>query len=406
MTSVDYLVVGGGMTADAAVKALARSDPQGSVTLVSQEPTAPYRRPPLSKGLWKGQDLSSIDMRTSGTGAHLLLGARATHLDVNSRTVLTSTGQQIHYQRVLLATGAKPRVLSSVPSSDRVIYFRTLADYHTASELTAKGGTVLVVGGGFIGCELAAALTLAGAGVTMVFPEPHIGGGRFPQSLSELIREDYELRGVTVIPGRTVTGIEDRSGPVRVTLSDGTWLTPDLVLVGAGTVANDDLAASAGLLTSDGVVVDQNLRAGTHSGPLDTVFAAGDVAVHEWTALGRRMRIEHEDNAYSMGSAAARQMVAAQHGSALGVFSHLPFFYSDLFDNGFEAVGLLDSSLRVLEDWRVAGREGVVYYLEGSFVRGVLLWNTWGQIDAARDLVENSAEFTDEQLIGRLPEDD
>jgi NADPH-dependent 2,4-dienoyl-CoA reductase/sulfur reductase-like enzyme len=128
------------------------------------------------------------------------------------------------------------------------------------------------------------------------------------------------------------------------------------------------------------------------------IYAAGDVANFHNPALDRRMRVEHEDNANSMGETAGRNLAGAQRR-----YDHLPFFYSDLFDLGYEAVGEISTRHRIVEDWKEKFREGVVYYLEAGRVRGVLLWNTWGQVDAARALIAEPGPFGPEQLKGRLP---
>ena len=408
-----YLVIGGGMTADAAVKALNRADPDGRTLLVSLEPQPPYKRPPLSKGLWKGEDEARADLGTVGTGADMLLGRQVEALDLNDNSVKLDDGTVISYERLLLATGARARNLPSLAGVPGVVAYRTWADYQQVKSAVGDGTRVVVIGGGFIGSEMAAALTNNGAAVTMVFPEAHLGGGRFPASIGQLVDADYRERGVQLVSGRSVKSAEAAGGGVWLVLDDGSGLAADLVLVGVGAVPNDELAKSAGLRTDNGVVVDAGLRAMNASGTVANVYAAGDVANFEWAALGRRLRIEHEDNAYSMGSAAGRFMAAAALGEgadsapAGGLqYDHLPFFYSDLFDNGYEAVGLLDPRLQTVEDWRVPGKEGVVYYLEDSLVRGVLLWNTWGQVDAARDLIQAQQPLTDADLMGRLPTDD
>lgn len=409
--NVKYLVVGGGLAADSAVKALRKADPQGRTLLVSEEGVAPYKRPPLSKGLWQSGASAPPDLGTAGAGAELLLGRRAVALDVAASSVTLDDGTVVGYQRVLLATGARARSLQALEGVPNVVSYRTFDDYLAVRQHVEPGARVTVVGGGFIGAEMAAALTGQGASVTMVFPEPHVGGGRFPGSVSNTVDADFQSRGVQLLPGRTVVSAsEGGSGPL-LRLSDDSEVHADLVVVGVGAVANDELAAAAGLLTAGGVLVDASLRAATAAGSTEGVFAAGDVAVFDWPQLGRRMRIEHEDNAYSMGSAAARFMIASlgevpSGELAAGEYTHLPFFYSDLFDNGYEAVGLLDPRLEQVEDWRVPGKEGVVYYLEDGLVRGVLLWNTWGQVDAARDLIDGATPYTAEELIGRLPADD
>ena len=395
------------MTADAAVKALRRADPDGRTLLVSLEPQPPYKRPPLSKGLWKGEEEARADLRTVGTGADMLLGRRAEALDLNGSTVQLDDGTVVSFERLLLATGARARNLPSLEGVPGVVPYRTWADYQRVRSAVSDGVRVAVVGGGFIGSEMGAALVSNGAAVTMIYPEPHLGGGRFPASIGQVVDDDYRERGVQLLSGRSVkTAGADRSG-VTLELDDGSELAADLVLVGVGAIPNDELAESAGLRTGNGVMVDAGLRAMNSGGAVSNVYAAGDVANFEWPALGRRLRIEHEDNAYSMGSAAGRFMAAAALGQEVDKpYDHLPFFYSDLFENGYEAVGLLDPRLRIVEDWRVPGKEGVVYYLEDGLVRGVLLWNTWGQVDAARDLIQAQEPLEDADLMGRLPTDD
>ncbi|MEO5831401.1 MAG: FAD-dependent oxidoreductase, partial [Rhodanobacter sp.] len=156
---------------------------------------------------------------------------------------------------------------------------------------------------------------------------------------------------------------------------------------------NTALAEQAGLAVDNGIVVDAQLRTSDAD-----IWAAGDVANFHSTALDRRMRVEHEDAAVSMGRHAGRAMTGITE-----AYTATPFFYSDLFDLGYEAVGLLDTRLHVVEDWREPYREGVVYYLEASRVRGVLLWNVWDQVDAARELIAAAGPFDAASLRGRLP---
>ncbi|HRQ10893.1 MAG TPA: FAD-dependent oxidoreductase [Trueperaceae bacterium] len=405
-----YVVIGGGMTADAAAKAIRKADPDGSLLLVSDEPVAPYKRPPLSKGLWKGDDEVKLDLRTESAGAELRLGRRATDLDIAKRTVTLDDGHTVGFERLLLATGARARELPGIPTGGPVVAYRHVSDYHTARKRSGPGRVALIVGGGFIGSEMAAALTLAGTKVHMVFPEEEIGGGRFPAELARLVGDDYRDRGVSLHPRSKVASASVRGNVVEVDLEGGESLTADLVVLGIGAVPNDGLARDAGLKVDNGVWVDDHLRAAVaDDGPrVDGelgVYAAGDVASFEFPGLGRRMRIEHEDNAYTMGAGAGRQMAASVLGAGAPEkpYDHLPFFYSDLFDDGYEAVGLLDPRLEVVTDWSETGKAGVFYFLDDGLVRGVLLWNTWGQVDEARDLILAGEKVTPAGLAGRLP---
>ncbi len=166
------------------------------------------------------------------------------------------------------------------------------------------------------------------------------------------------------------------------------------MVAGLGIIPSVELPRAAGLAVENGVVVDELLRTSQPD-----VFAAGDVAAFNSPALGRRIRVEHEDNANTMGRQAGRSMAGQAE-----PYHHLPFFYSDLFDLGYEAVGEVDSRLETVVDWQEPYKTGVVYYLKEGRVRGVLLWNVWEQVEAARRLIAEPGPFRPEDLKGRLPE--
>jgi 3-phenylpropionate/trans-cinnamate dioxygenase ferredoxin reductase component len=368
-----YLIVGGGLTADAACKGIREVDPDGTIMLVGEEAYAPYARPPLSKGLWKGDAESTIWRGTARLGVDVRLGRRIIALDLRERVATDGEGQRYGYDRLLLATGGRPRRL---PFGDDVIYFRTLDDYRHLRTLADHGSRFVVIGGGFIGSEIAAALARTGCSVTMVFPEPGIGWRIFPAELSVALNDYYRNSGVKLLPGASVVGIERD----RITLGDGRMLEADAVVAGIGIEPNVELAAEAGLPVTNGIVVDALGRVGGRR----EVFAAGDVARFPVRALGGDLRVEHEDHAKSHG-----RRVGASMAGAAEPYDHLPFFYSDLFDLGYEAVGELDSQRQTVVELGELGDEGLVYYLgaEGG-PRGVLLWNLFGHVDEARELIQ------------------
>ncbi len=392
MTEADYLIVGGGMTADAAARGIRERDGDGSIVIIGAEPDAPYSRPPLTKALWKGDPLDSVWRHTDQVpGVELRLGRRVVRLDPAAHHVVDDQGTVHGYRKLLLATGASPRQLRS--AGDGVIWYRRLADYRRTRELADAGASFAVIGGGFIGSEIAAALAMHHRSVTLIFPEAGLGARIFPESLSRFLADYYREHGVTVRAGESVAAVTQSDGGWKITLGGGDVVTVDAVVGGIGVVPNDQLARDAAIAVDDGIVVDALLRT---SAP--DVLAAGDVARFQSPQLGHALRVEHEDNALTMGAAAGRSMA----GDATS-YTHLPFFYSDLFDLGYEAVGDTDPRLEVVEDWREPFREGVVYYLAGGRVRGVLLWNTWGQVDHARELIASAGPFTASSLRGRLP---
>jgi NADPH-dependent 2,4-dienoyl-CoA reductase/sulfur reductase-like enzyme len=279
---------------------------------------------------------------------------------------------------------------------EHIIYFRTLADYKRLRALTERGQQFVVVGGGFIGSEVAAALAMNGKRVTMIFPDETIGGRVFPHDLGLYLNDYYRQKGVQVLAGESVVGVESRDGRLNLKIRNAKKseheVSVDGVVAGIGIQPNVELAQAAGLKLENGIVVDEFLRT---SHP--DIYAAGDVAAFHSPALGKRIRVEHEDNANTMGQFAGRNMAGKSE-----PYHHLPFFYSDLFELGYEAVGELDSRLETVVDWKEPNRKGVIYYVEGGRVRGVLLWNVWEQVEAARKLIAEPGPFKPNELKGRL----
>lgn len=392
MRSFRYLIVGGGMAGDAAIGGIREVDRSSPIGVIGAETERPYNRPPLSKALWKGDPFDSIWRQTDHSGVEFHRGRRARTLDATQKRVTDDQGETYAYERLLLTTGGIPRTLPN--GGDAIIYYRTVDDYRRLRGLTERGQRFAVIGGGFIGTEIAAALALNGKRVTLIVREPRVGGRVFPRALAEFVTGYYQEKGVEIVAGDSVVGLEAGRAETMVRTQAGREIPADGVVAGLGIRPAADLAEAAGLRMGDGIAVDEQLRT---SHP--DIYAAGDVAEFYNPALGRRIRVEHEDNANAMGRAAGRAM------SGQGApYTYLPFFYSDLFDLGYEAVGDLDARLETVEDWKEPQREGVVYYLKDGRVRGVLLWNTWGQVDAARRLIAEPGPFRTENLRGRLPE--
>jgi 3-phenylpropionate/trans-cinnamate dioxygenase ferredoxin reductase subunit len=390
MANYQYLIIGGGMTAAAAVDGIREIDPTGSIGVISMEPDLPYNRPPLSKGLWKGDPLDSIWRKPKGPAPEFHLSHEIKQIIPKERRAIDSVGNVFTYDKLLLATGGTPRRL---PFDDgQIIYFRTLADYRRLRGLTEKGDRFAVIGGGFIGSEIAAALTMNGKKVTMIFPGDEIGDRMFPRDLAKYVSAIYKAKGVELLPGEKVVGSEARGNQRGVKTTSGKTLLVDAVVAGIGIEPNIALAQSIGLTTEHGIVVDEFLRTSEAD-----IYAAGDVAVFHNPALEKRMRVEHEDNANTMGRLAGRNLAGMTE-----AYNHLPFFYSDMFELGYEAVGEVDSRLEMFADWKRPNEEGVVYYLKKGRVRGVLLWNVWGQVPVARKLIADSGPFTPENLRGRI----
>jgi 3-phenylpropionate/trans-cinnamate dioxygenase ferredoxin reductase component len=391
----NYLIVGSGLAADAAIKGIRDVDCAGSILVFSDENDPPYDRPPLSKSLWKGAPVESIWRGTESAGAELRLGTAITSIDPSARRATDAMGNSFGYDRLLLATGGSPRRLPSADPS--VIYFRRLGDFKRAWEAAGRGAEFAVIGGGFIGSELAAALAMNGRKVSLIFPGTCIGEHIYPRPLANFLNIYFRKRGVDVRFNERVERIERRSDKLLVRTSGNgaaVEVTVDVAVAGIGIEPNIGLAQAAGLKVQGGIVVDDMLRTSDAD-----IYATGDVASFPCWALQRWLRFEHEDNAEKMGRIAGRNMAGR-----FEAYRHVPYFYSDLFDLGYEAVGEIDSSMETVEDWQQKFHKGVIYYLTNGCVRGVLLWNVWGQVEAARELITSRSRQTPDGLIGRLRE--
>ena len=389
-----YLIVGGGLTGDAAARGILELDVAASIGMITKESDPPYARPSLSKGLWKGRPIGKIWRNTRNLGVELYLERTVTDLDPSKKYLRDNADGEYTYDKLLLATGGSPIRLPF--GDDHIIYYRDFQDYHRLRAWTERGERFLVIGGGFIGSEIAAALTMIGKKVVMVFPDESIGANIYPRDLSSFLNDFYREKGVEVVSGDIVTGLEHTGNRSTVRTRNGRSFEVDGVVAGIGIRPNVELAQQAGLQVDNGIVVDEHLLT---SAP--DIFAAGDVAKFYHSALGKGVRVEHEDNALRMGKLAGRNMAGANE-----PYTHVPMFYSDLFELGYEAVGELSSKLETVADWEEPFKKGVVYYLDEGRVRGVLLWNVWDSVPEARALLKAPGPFRAADLQGRLSSKD
>ena len=390
MKHYKYLIVGGGLAGDAATKGIRELDKEGSIGLISMEPDPPYMRPNLSKGLWKGRPVEKIWRKTEER-AELHLNRKVIQLDPANKRVQDDQGEEYTYDKLLLAAGGTPNHLPF--GNGNIIYYRTFQDYQHLRALTENGNHFVVIGGSFIGSEIAAALTIVGRKVTMVFPENSISENIFPSDLAHFLVDYYREKGVEVITGESAASVQKEGDRIVVHTGSGRAIEADGVVAGIGIHPNLDLAKEAGLKVNNGVVVNERLETS-----IPGIYAAGDVANFHHAMLGKRTRVEHEDNAVHMGKTAGRNMAGATE-----EYDHAPMFYSDLFELGYEAVGEMSSKMKTIADWQEEPfKKGVVYYMDDGRVRGVLLWNVWEKVDDARALMNEAGPFKEEDLKGRI----
>jgi NADPH-dependent 2,4-dienoyl-CoA reductase/sulfur reductase-like enzyme len=391
-----FVVVGAGLAAAKAVEELRESGYDGSIVVYGAEQHRPYERPPLSKGYLLGDDeLDTAFVHPEGWydehDVDLRLGTEVTAVDTHARTV-TAGGEQQVYDRLLLATGASPRRLAMADDSGaEVAYLRTMEDSRRLKESFAAGRRIAIVGGGWIGLEVASAARKAGADVTVLesleLPLVRVLGAEVAQVFADLHREhDVDLRTGVDISGFSRDG--ERS---VVQLGDGTSVEADLVVVGIGVAPNVALAQAAGLEVDNGVLVDASLRSSARE-----VFAAGDLANEQHPVLGRRVRVEHWDTAIEQGKAAAHAMLDEDVS-----YDRLPYFFTDQYDLGMEYVGSVGpdgyDEVVVRGDTSAAGgRTFTAFWLGGGRVLAAMHANDWDATDHLKRLVGQEID------LGRL----
>lgn len=390
MSQPSYLIIGGGMTGAAAAVGIRELDSDGTITMISAETAPPYDRPPLSKKLWANKRTLEQIVAPLPADVELHLGRRVVAIDPDNRRATDDAGVVYTYDKLLLATGGAPRHLPF--GGDAINYYRTVEDYRELRAEAGHGDSFVVIGGGFIGSEIAAALRSQGNDVTIVFPEDGIGNRLFPPGMPATINEMYRKHGVTVLSDASVVGVEKEGDRTVVITGDGQRLSAGRVVAGIGIIPSVELAKAMGLAVDNGVTVDEYLRTARPE-----IYAAGDVANYPDLILGIHRRVEHADAARAMGRAAGRNMAGANE-----PYRYLPLFYSDLFELGYEAVGQCDPRLEMVEDWQDVYSRGVVYYLKDGRVCGVLLVDVWDKVDEARALIEAGEKIDPKELINRI----
>jgi NADPH-dependent 2,4-dienoyl-CoA reductase/sulfur reductase-like enzyme len=396
-TDPTYLIVGASLCGAKAAETLRGEGFGGPVILLGSETERPYERPPLSKGYLLGkEDKSVIYVHEEGWYAEqdvdLRLGVTVTSVDPDGRTVTTADGQNVGYDRLLLATGASPRRLN-IPGADRegVLYLRTVADSERLAAAFRGGGRVVTVGAGWIGLEAAAAAREAGCEVTVIEPEPTALYRALGSELGEMFADLHREHGVEFRFGESVSEVRGPAGQVgEAVTSSGATLPADIVVVGVGAVPNTGLAADAGLEISNGVVTDAALRT-SDSG----IYAAGDLANSYHPLLGRRVRVEHWANALNSGPAAARSMLGQDV-----TYNPVPYFYSDQYDLGMEAAGLPEPGRydQVLYRGDRPGREFIAFWLAGGSVVAGMNVNVWDVSDDIQALIRSGKQVDPARL--------
>lgn len=384
-----FVIVGAGLAGAKAAETLRSEGFEGRVVLIGDEPVRPYDRPPLSKqyltGAPGGHQLFLHDESYyDDHGIDLIHSTRAVILDVSDRRIELDSGERLSYDSLLLATGSVVRRLA-VPGADLggVHYLRSLADATHLRDAIQRAGRIVVIGAGWIGCEVAASARTLDTAVAMVAPTELPLLRVLGPELGRFYRDVHADAGVELHLGTGVGEIRGDGKVEEVVLTDGTVLEADAVAVGIGADPRVELAGDAGLDVDNGIVCDEHLAASVPG-----VFAAGDVANAWHPLLGARLRLEHWSSALNQGPTAARNMLGAGQR-----YERLPFFFSDQYDVGMEYVGHAQGSDDLVLRGDPASRKFMAFWLrDGVLVAGMHV-NTFGVVDTLFELVGARRRF-------------
>lgn len=373
----DYLIIGGGMVAAYAANGIREQDKMGTIGILSADVDAPYTRPALTKKLWTDEEFTEdqVSLNTEETGAEIELETVVTAINRDMHTVQLEDGTVIGYTKLLLATGSEPAKING-PEDERAIFFRNWTDYRKLRELSGHNRHILVIGGGYIGAELAAGLVQNQTKVTLIYPDETLGSKQFPEEIAKEYEAAFQKAGVTLVNEKRATSYRKEDDKLVLTLDDGTELEGDAIVSGLGVSPRVSLAKESGLKVEDGVVVDEYLRTEDPD-----IYAAGDIAAYPDKILGEN-RIEHVDHARNSGEAVGKAMAGSDE-----PYTHTPYFYSVVFDISWKAIGTLDSELDTLID--KVGDGKVVYYLKANKPVSILLWNVEVDLDDVRNILSN-----------------
>ncbi len=393
-----FIIIGAGLAGASAVQGIRKIDKDSPILLIGDEKHLPYHRPPLTKSLWSGtktvQNILFEDEEFyERNKVTLITGRRISQLDPQDKVVTDMTGRKYGFDKLLLATGGTPHILPiDGGSAPGIIYYRYLDDFLRLREKLKNADSVMVIGGSFIGSEISAALSKQNVDVTLLFPEPYLCSRVFHPDLGLAIQQQYIKRGIRVLSEDKPLSIKPESKGYQVQTAKHGTIHTDVIVAGIGIEPSDDLARGAGLDTANGIIVNERLQTS-----YPDIYAAGDNALFPYKSLGKLMRIEHWDNALNQGTIAGKNMAGAAE-----EYSYMPYFFSDLFDFGYEAVGETNPTFEIVTDWKTENQIGTVYYLREKKVRGVLFCNLWDKIDKARILIRENQTFESDKLTGRI----
>jgi 3-phenylpropionate/trans-cinnamate dioxygenase ferredoxin reductase subunit len=396
--AIDYLIVGGGVAGGHAVFEIRKHDKSGTILVVNEEDQFPYDRPPLSKGYLAGRKkrrelFFRADSYYQRNKVEVLREHHVKSIDASHRIITLDDGREIPYKSLLLATGGRVRKLEVTGSDlEGIDYLRTLQNCDIIRKAASDSRKVAIVGGGFIGCEVAATLRSKGLKVTLIEMSSHLLSAAIDEETADWIREYHSKKGVDVLTNASVSGFIGKNGRVNgVELKDGKVIPAEFVVVGIGIIPNTELAEDARLKVDKGLVVDEYLKTSVHN-----IFAAGDIARFYSPIFKRYLRVEHVDVAQKQGATAGVNMTGRKK-----AFDELPYFFSNQFDLEINAYGDLSQHTTVVRRGQMDAKTGFIqFYFDGPTLNGILCVNAdWNEVERAKTLILMRKHFAHPSIL-------
>ncbi|AOL17513.1 hypothetical protein BFU36_13210 [Sulfolobus sp. A20] len=399
----DYLIVGGGLAGGYASLSIREKDKNGKILLISEEKELPYDRVPLSKEflldkIAKEQLYITTREELESNAVNVELGRRVIQIDLSNRVAKLDNNEKVSFKKILISTGGSPRRLRIEGSNlDGIYYFRTLDDAERIKSKLSSVGNVIIVGGGFIGCELASALNVKGLKVTIVEMLDSLLGAVLDKEMATWITKYFLDKGVNLkLNTRISKFIGENNKVIGVETDKGEIIKGDLVIVAVGISPNDSLAKDAGLKVDNGVIVNEYLESDVKG-----VFSAGDVARFLSPIYNEYMRIEHYDVAVKQGKIAGYNMVGE-----MKKFDEIPYFFSRMFDAklNFKVYGVLNRYDNIVQRGP-DGKGGMIrFYLKGNVINGIMLVNASLRESVIKRLIRKKVDDVEKLRSGKLEE--
>jgi NADPH-dependent 2,4-dienoyl-CoA reductase/sulfur reductase-like enzyme len=396
MNGSKFGILGGGMVAGYAAKQLVELGLRpGELTILSADSSVPYERPPLSKSFLAGKDSEDV-IRINAedfyrkNGIELKLKCEISAVDAQRRRLILKSGGEFEFNKLIVATGARPRKLT-IPGANlqNLCYLRTLEDSKAIRNTLEEVKHAVVIGGGFIGMEVAAVLTQKGVTVTMVLNEDRIWRRLFSPEMSSFFEAYYAAQGVQLIKSTAVSQLRGDGAVSSAVLANGQVMPCEMVVAGIGVVPATEMLTNSGLHVEDGIIVNEYLETSQPD-----VFAAGDVANYQDVLFGRRRRVEHWDNAVSQGQYCAQSLMGARI-----PFKHVPYFFSDVFDLSYEFWGDSSGADQIIHRGDFSNKSFSVWWLRQKTVVAAFTMNRPDEErDAALKWIESRQTVSAEKL--------